>query len=130
MTGYVLITSSKKSYGLSKRISRDYYKFTDNYNLLNIGDSNNTTYVDNSIYTINSVTAWSATTEYMFNSPKQLSKIKNTVNPLYCQANAGWNTTITALTSSGEVQIYSKDFGYGVQTSEDNIYDFNTHTHQ
>lgn len=40
MTGYVLITNSKKLYGLSKRISRDYYKFTDNYNLVNIGDSN------------------------------------------------------------------------------------------
>ena len=106
-TGYIL-----------KRKIIDYYKFDNSSTLLNLGNSNNSAYINSGAFDIRSVTAWSTTQTYTLNEEIRANKLFINVTSGMTQANAGWTITITAITDQGEIEALTKNFGYGVAPNE------------
>lgn len=104
-----------------KETVRKYYKYVDTSNvLLNLYNSNNTSYIDSSTkhFVVNSVTAWSTTQTYKLNSLITAKDILVTSNVIYIQANCGWSVKVSAITESGQtVILFEQDHGYGQQTT-------------
>ncbi len=96
--------------------NRTYYKYGNVYTV-DLGSSDNSSYISNGKFVVNIVSNFMDTQTYILNSAISAKELYFTVVG-DVQANAGWTTTIIAITNIGNKVVYSNDFGYGVNFSD------------
>lgn len=109
-----------------KRKRRNYYKYSNTYDFVDLAKSDNTAHISSPKFVVNSVTEWATTQRYNLPKPIRLAKAKAIANVTYIQGNAGWRTTITGHFSDGDSVILSTDFGYGGSGERNVELDFKT----
>lgn len=98
--------------------NRTYYKYEDDLeNIIDLAKSSNLTYTNNSSFLVESVTAWSTEQTYMLNKHIKDKHFRIDVPSGWIQSNAGWTATVTLITTTGNVTLLSKDWGYAVTPS-------------
>lgn len=117
-TGKLTLKKGSKVYIPNGKTEQKYYKYDNSNNPINLADSDNTNLITDGKLVTGYRNDWSTTQTYNINTPLNSNKIYVNINATRCQSSARIITTVTAITNNGEIDIFTKTYGYGATPNE------------